>query len=170
MELSGRDVGFDYDRDSAGTPLLMLRKASDGHVRLRVARKELDKLLLTAAKEAAIKQGVTITQTTLDLRQIDDHTVHLAVNLTAKKMIVKAALRMEGRLTIDEELIARLSGLACEGEGVLAKLACGALRPHLQQLENRPLPLTALSLGDVRLHDLNVRVDDGLDVNAKFGS
>ena len=54
--------------------------------------------------------------------------------------------------------------------GVLGKIASAALKPHLKQVENRPLPLAALSLGDVRLHDLQISVIGPLDVTAKFGS
>lgn len=170
LELTARNVGFDYARENSGALLLMVRTAADGHVRIRILHRELNKLLFAAAEEAAARQGVKITETDLTLSQLDERSLHVIVRVKAKKLVVKATVRIEGRLTIDDDLVARLSGLSCEGEGVLGSLACGAIRPHLHQVEKRPLPLAAFSLGDVRLHDLRISVGEALEITAKFGT
>jgi hypothetical protein len=79
-------------------------------------------------------------------------------------------MKITGQLDLDEELNARVSGLDCIGDGAIASIACGVLKPHLQKIDGRVFPLMSLPLGEVRLRDVQLAVGDKLSVTAKFGS
>ena len=83
---------------------------------------------------------------------------------------MSAALRIIGQLDLDEKLNAKISGLDCTGEGAIASVACGVLKPHLQKIDGREFPLMSLPLGEVRLRDVRIAVGDKLSVTAEFGS
>ena len=170
LALSARGVTFDYERDAAGRPLLVLKDAREGQVSLQVTRADLENLLLTAARTAAVRQGVQIQEANLNLKQLDPRTVGAEVRVKAKKMFVSAVITLRGRLAIDDALNATASDLACDGEGVLGGMACSVLRPQLDKVSNRVFPLTALSLGEIRLRDLRIDAGEAVKVSAAFGS
>jgi hypothetical protein len=90
--------------------------------------------------------------------------------LRAKKLFLSASLRITAQLDLDEELNARISELDCTGDGAIAAVACGVLKPHLEKLNGREYPLMSLPLGQVRLRDVRVAVGEKLSVTAEFGS
>jgi hypothetical protein len=49
-------------------------------------------------------------------------------------------------------------------------MACGVLKPHLQRLDGRTFSLMSFGLGQVRLRDVRIGVDEKLSVTAEFGS
>jgi hypothetical protein len=83
---------------------------------------------------------------------------------------MSAALRITGQLDLDEKLTAKISGLDCTGDGAIASIACGVLKPHLQKIDGREFPLMSLPLGEVRLRAVQISVEDKLIVTAEFGS
>jgi hypothetical protein len=52
----------------------------------------------------------------------------------------------------------------------MATVACGILKPYLQKIDGREFPLTSLPLGEIRLRDVRLTLDDKLSVRAEFGS
>ncbi|HET6249297.1 MAG TPA: hypothetical protein VFE47_16495 [Tepidisphaeraceae bacterium] len=170
LALTAGDARFNYDRDAAGRPILVLADAKNGTVAVRIRKNDLDALVLTAAREGAKQQGVQILEAQLALTQVNDRSVSADVRVKAKKMFMTATLNLRGKLAIDDALNARISGLSVSGEGVLGEMASAGIRPHVQALDGRTFPLTALPLGDVRIRDVRVQVGDTLIVTANFGS
>lgn len=170
LSVSAADARFDYDRDSAGRPLLMLQQARDGRVTIQIKKQDLDSLVLVAAREAASRQGVQVVDTQTTLTQFDARSVAVDVRVKVKKMFISTTVTLRGKLRVDDTLNARVFDLACTGEGMLGELASGILRPHIQMINGQTFPLTALSLGEVRLHDLAMQVGDSVKVTAAFGS
>lgn len=169
LDLSASDVLFDYDRDHEGRPLLLLVAAETGRVVVEISRGDLESLLLAEAKAAAAKQGVTVEKTALDLVPIDQRSLAIAARVTAKKLFARATVEVKGQLRVDDNLNAKLSALSCEGEGIVGGLAGNLIRPYLERFNNTELPLTAVSLGTVHLHDLRIEASASLKVQATFG-
>jgi hypothetical protein len=171
LDLNAKNVAFEYGRDRSDHLLLLIKEAKDGHLQAQISRDDLEHVLLEAARMAAADRGISIQDVRLDLKQDARKrgAIEASVEVTAKKF-VSAVIEITGRLEIDDELNVRLSNLVCAGHGMIGGLVCGFVRPQLDRLESRKFPLMGFSLGEIRLHDLDVRIDrDVLRVRAAFG-
>ena len=169
FELSAQEVSFDFARDQQGEPILVLTDAKSGEVEFKVGQEDLQALIKAAATMAAKQQGVTIQELKVSLKNVGPRTLEGEAHLKAKKMVMTGRVMLRGRVEIDNDLVATLSNLSCTGEGVIGTMASGLLQGRIKQLEGQKFPLTTFSLGDVRLHGLNVVTTKGLHVTAQFG-
>ena len=170
LDMSGRGLVFDYDRDANGSPLLVLKSAQAGDVRASVLMSDLQALALEAATLGAKQQGVAIQELQLSLASDGPRAVTAHVRVKAKKMMMSGVIHLRGRLSIDERLNATVSQLSCVGEGMVGNAAAAMLQKKVQEFEGRTIALTAFSLGDVALRDLQIQVDNAVRVTAAFGS
>jgi hypothetical protein len=170
LSLSARSVQFTQSRDSKEEIVLSVENAADGAVEISASRSGLEALIAAVAKTEAGKHGVTIDGVQLTLRSKSSRSLAAEVRLRAKKLFLSASIRITGQLDLDEELNARISGLNCAGDGAIATMACGVLKPHLEKMDGREFPLMSLPLGKIRLRDVQLAVGDRLSVTAQFGS
>jgi hypothetical protein len=168
--LSANSVELLQAKDGRGNVVLLLHNASQGSVEASVAKSDLEALIAEVAKMEAAKHGVGIDNVQLFLRSQSSWSLAAEVRLRAKKLFVSASLRITAKLDLDTELNARLSGLDCVGDGAIAAVACGVLKPQLEKLNGRVFPLMSLPLGHVRLRDVRLAVGEKLSVSAEFGS
>ena len=167
--LNATDAAFVF----AGAPeagALMLKNAKDGDISLAAATKDLEALLHELVVQGAGKQGVNVKKTTLELTAQGPRRLLFRVEVTAKMFLMTAAMAVSGQLDVDDELNARFSNLTLGGDGMITKMAGGFIRPKLEQLEKRTIPLLAFSLGDLRLRDVEVATGDKLTIRGSFGS
>jgi hypothetical protein len=170
LSFSARTVVLQQAPDSSGNIVLLLHRATDGAIALSTSASDLEAAIAELAKTEAGKHGVTIDQVQLSLRSQSSRSLAAEVRLRARKSFLSATIRITGRLDLDEQLNARISGLDCLGDGVMAGVACGLLKPHLQKIDGRSFPLMSLPLGEVRLRDVQLAVGDKLSITAEFGS
>jgi len=170
LSLSATAVSLHQARDSGGNVLLLLHNAAKGHIEISASPSDLEALIAEVATAEAAKHGVTIDSVQLILRSKSSRSLVAEVRLRAKKLFLSASIRITGQLDLDEELNARISGLDCAGDGAIASVACGVLKPHLQKIDGREFPLMSLPLGEVRLRDVQLAVAEKLSVTADFGS
>jgi hypothetical protein len=168
--LDARGLQLQQATDRQGHIVLLLQNAAEGRIEISAPVSSLEGLIAEVAKSEAGKHGVNIDSVQLSLRSQKPRSLAAEIRLRAKKLFVSATLRVTGQLDLDETLTARISGLDCTGEGAIASIACGVLKPHLQKLEGRELPLMSLPLGEVRLRDVRIAVNEKLIVTAEFGS
>jgi hypothetical protein len=168
--LEAQDLDLHRANDADGNVLLVLHKAGDGRLEVSASPSDLEALIAGVAKTEAAKHGVAVDNVRLTLRANSPRSLTAEVRLRGKKLFLSASLRVTGQLDLDEELNARISGLDCTGEGAIASVACGVLKPHLEKLEGREFPLMSLPLGDVRLRDVKIAAADKLSITAEFGS
>ena len=169
VSFSARAVQFAQASNSDGEIVLSIESAADGRIEISASSSDLEALIAKVAKSEAGKHGVTIDSVQLKLRSKTSRSLAAEVRLSARKLFLTASIRITGQLDLDEELEARISGLECSGDGAIAALACGVLKPHLQKLDGREFPLMSLPLGEIRLRDVQVTVGDKLSVTAQFG-
>ncbi len=162
-------VVFGQARDTNGDVTLILQKAEEGSVEVATSVNDLEEAVRVGAKAAAAQQGVNVEDVKIDLRSRDDRTVDVKVNVRAKKLFLSATVRINGSVTLDEHLNARLAGLTCAGDGPLGSLACNFLTPYLQRFEGREFSLLALSLGEIKLRDVRLAAGKDLRITAQFG-
>jgi hypothetical protein len=169
LSCTARDVQLGQGRDSDGKVLLLLQEAAEGRVEVGIAVTDLEVLVLAGANAEAARQGVTVEEIQIELKARGERALDVVVHLRAKKLFLRAAVRISGSVAIDEGLNARLSGLECTGEGTLGTLACGVIAPHLERFNEREFSLLALPLGEVQLRDVRVATGNKLRVTAEFG-
>jgi hypothetical protein len=170
LTLNARDVQFDFARDKTSRPLLVLTDARDGHVEAKISKADLEALLLTVARELAKEQNIQVRELELNLTSQGPRSLAADARVKAAKMLMSGTIRIMGRLDVDDELNATISGLRAEGEGMIGKLAAGVVQKHLNPVNGRRFPLMTFSLGDVTLRDLEIVANTNVQVSAKFGS
>jgi len=170
LALKASGVRLNRGKDADGNIVLGLDSAADGSVEISTGKSDLEGAIGEVARAEAGKQGVTIEEVRLTLRETGPRSVAGEAQLRARKLFFTATVQMAAQLTIDDELNATLSGLRCQGEGVVGNLACGFLQPHLEKLEGRQVALMAFALGDIRLRDVRLAVGEEIMVRAEFGS
>ena len=184
VEVSGAPVDFegtpltvrveaaDAELRFAGTPAdgaLVLAGAARGSISLAVTHAALEARLHQLAKSTAEKQGLEVKKTTLELTARGARALSFRCAVTAKMFVMSADLALSGELDLDEQLNARVSGLALGGDAMITKLAAGFARPHLDKLEGRSFPLLALTPDGLPLRDVEIATHGGLEIRAKFG-
>ena len=170
LSLSANAVSLRQGQDSQGNVVLLLHQAADGAIAISTSPSDLEMLIAEVAKAEAGKHGVTIDGVQLILGSKTSRSIAVEIRLRARKLFLNASIRITGQLDLDEQLNAKISGLDCTGDGAIASLACGVLKPHLQKMDGREFPLMSLPLGEVRLRDVELAVGDKLSVTAEFGS
>jgi len=168
--LSAHTVQLGQGRDSKDEIVLSIKNAVEGRIEISASPSDLEALIAEVAKSEASKHGVKIDGVQLILRSKSSRSLAAEVRLRAKKLFLNASIRITGQLDLDEELNARISGLDCSGDGAIAAVACGVLKPHLQKIDGREFSLMSLPLGEIRLRDVRLAVGDKLSVTAEFGS
>ena len=170
MEGGARGGGVGWGVGGGGSVVRGLQRVVEGLVDVGLARADRENLVGVGADAAAWEQGVTMGEVRIALQTRGERALDVTVQVRAKKLFLSANVRLSGSVASDEHLNARLSGLACTGEGALGSLACGFLTPHLQRFDGREFSLLALPLGEVKLRDVRVAAGEELRVSAQFGS
>jgi hypothetical protein len=170
LSLSAREVQLDQGKDSNEQIVLSLKSATDGNIEISMLQTDLEALIAELAQNQAGKQGITIDGVQLKLRQKNVHSFAAEVHLRARKLFLSASIRVTGQLDLDDHLNLKISDLKCTGDGGMATLACGILTPYLQKINGREFPVMSLPLGEVRLRDVRLAVDQNLTITAEFGS
>src|SRR3954447_6554371 len=117
LAIKAKNASFDFGRDKKSNPLLILTDARHGEVKAQISKQDLQNVLLAVAREAGEQQKVKIQDLQLSLVQRGERGVAADVRITAKKMMVKSTLHLQGELDIDDELNATLHNLHASGEG-----------------------------------------------------
>jgi hypothetical protein len=169
VHVTGRELTFDFARGAGGDPLLVLTDAADGRVEVKIGKGDLRAILTAAATAAARSQGVAIQSLDVDLNATGPRSLAVAVRVKAKKSIMSGVVHVRGRVDVDDQIVATVSGLACTGEGMVGTMAAGMAQGKLRALEGRTFELAAFSLGDVALRDVAIGTADGIEVTAAFG-
>jgi len=167
--LRAEQVGLNQATDRTGEVVLLLQKASEGTIEITTSKRDLERAIAAFAKAEAGKHGVVIDDVQLTFRSRGTRNLDAEVQLRGKKLFFSTVIRIAASLDLDDDLNAKVSRLACNGDGAIGTLACGVLAPHLQKLDGRTFALMALPLGEIRLRDVTLATGETLKVSAEFG-
>jgi hypothetical protein len=174
VEISGRDVRMDVVVDANGGSWLVPADARSGHIRSEVTHANLEALMRSALQAGADQYDLTVEKAELTLTSEGERSARLEMRVTGKKQLafapIRAVLRGEVRLVIDDTLTATLHDITVDGEGVIGAMVAGLVRGEVQQWEGHSFPLTTFSLGNLKLHNVTIACQDGLQVEAVFGN
>jgi hypothetical protein len=173
FELAAQGVAFDINHDETEhffDPV----DAEHGHFRSHIGRTDLEYLLLASAQEEVAKHGLKVERVELTLKERSDRSVHAEARVTASTKVafatLRAVVRGQGQVAVDDEFNVALRGLTFEGEGVAGKMAAALAQKHLREFEGWSFPLSSLVLGRLKLRDLRLGCRDGLQVEASVGN
>ena len=158
MSLHAEDAVF------SSAPALV--RSGKGTLVLSATLTDLENTLLSLVRDAAEKQGAEAQSVQLTLIAESPRALVLRATATAKAMFFTATLTLTGRIEITDALEARLCALTCAGDGMIANLAAGALRPKLAALDGRVFALRAFI---PTLRSLTLDAAEGLKLHAQFG-
>ena len=165
-----QNVKIGQARDQSGNILLVLQNAGCGKFELSMAMADLERLVRSAVKELASKQGIVLEDLRLKLKARSERALDAELRVRARKLFLNTQIRLTASLEIDDQFNARLCRLDCAGEGTLGTLACGFLGPHLQRLNEREFSLLTLPLSEFKLRDVRIAVGEQVQAKAEFGS
>lgn len=170
FDLQGEARGVFLDRatDERGMLNLILRSAREGELTVSFAQLDLEEAVTRIASDQARQRGVTIEQVRLALRQRSARSVAAEVRIQARKFI-RAKIDIYGQVDLDDDFVARVSQLRCQGSGAIATRVCSALQPHLDRFNDRSFALKSLPLGDSELKNLELAVADTVQLRLSLG-
>ena len=168
--MSASDAKLDFRRDKRGQPMLTLSDARDGRLSLEVTKKDIDALLLKAAREAAGKYGVTVDRTKLKLDVVDGRSMRADLKVDTRIGFLPAGLRFKARVDVDDKLNGRIKTLSCEGDQLLGPIISGIINPALKKYEGKNRPLVGFPWGKMKLQDFDLRMDDAFHLDVTFGT
>ena len=169
FDLRAQDAECGFALDSAREPVLQLTLAGGGSIVLEAQRADLEATLKTLATEALAKQGADVKSARLELTDRGPRSLGFRAEVTAKAFLMTARVAVTGNLDVDDQLNLRVRDLATSGDGMIASLAGGFLRPRFAEIEKRAIPLAAFSFADVKLHSVRISGGEALRIEAQFG-
>lgn len=169
LELRAQDAECAFARETAGEPVLQLTRAGGGSVAVEAQRADLENTLKTFATVALAKQGADVKSVRLELNGLGPRSLGFRAEVTAKAFLMTARVVVTGRLDVDDQLNLRVRDLATSGDGMIASLAGGFLRPRFAEIEKRAIPLAAFSFAGVKMHGVRIGGGDALRIEAQFG-
>lgn len=169
LEIRAREVGLEFQRDAQKRPLLALATAREGSVDCSIRRGDLEQIIISIARQAATEHGVSVERAVLKITASSPRAVDFSCEVMAQKLFMKTVIRLSGRVEVDDRLQARVSGLRCEGGGMVGGIACNFLKPYLARFEGRTFTLASFALGELRVVDLAMDAGEPLHLSARLG-
>lgn len=168
VQFQADDVRLDVNKNASGQLAPSLASARNGLILLELTRSELEAMLLAFAQAGAAEQGVKVDSVELTLSAAGERTVQASVRVKAKKGFIPVTVTVNGRADVDERLNATVSGLTCQGEGMVGPMVAGMIGAKLAGYNGKAFPLAGDALRTVRLGGLKVEAGDPLRVSATF--
>ena len=170
LDLRATKAECGFARDSAGESVLQIRRTESGSVTIEAPRADLEAALKNFAQGFLAKQGADVKSARLDLTERGPCALAFRAEITAKALLMTARVVVTGQLDLDEQLNLRVRDLATSGDGMMASLAGGFLRPRFAEIEKRTIPLAAHSFAGIKLQSIQLHGGNSLRIEARFGA
>ena len=170
LRAEARDVVFHHGVDAEGHAVLVIHKVRDGSAVISAAQTDLEQAIAEIIKIEARKRGITVEQVRLSMRARGSRSVAIEVRLQARKFLLRANIEVSAQIDMNEKFVAKILNLKCKGDGALSSVVCGAVDPHLRQLDGRTFALLSFPLGEAEVRDIRIAVADTVEFSADFGT
>lgn len=167
LQLQARGVQFGRGKLPSGRELLVPLSLEEGSLRVSVTREELARAAQARAQELLARDGIALEDLDLRLESQTDRSLAILVTVKARKMLA-ATVRLQGLLTVDDRLDAVLSGLSGEADGFMGSLLSPVFTRLAARYEGHRISLAPLLFGSIRLRDLRLASDGGLEIRAEL--
>lgn len=170
LELRASKAECGFARDANGDSFLSLIRTGSGSILIEAQRADLESALKTFAESFLAKQGAQVKSVQLELIDCGPLSLGFRAEITAKAFVMTARVVVTGQLDLDDQLDLRVSQLATSGDGMIASIASGFLRPRFTEIEKRTIPLAAYSFAGVALHGVRLSGGNSLRIEGQFGA
>ena len=169
LELHANQAECGFARDASGESFLTLTRTAAGSFSIEAQRADLASALKIVAGGVLEKQGAQVKSAHLELLDRGPQSLGFRAEITAKAFVMTARVVVTGHLDLDDQLNLRIRELAVTGDGMIASIATGFLRPRFAEIEKRVIPLAAYSFAGVALHGAQLSGGNSLRIEARFG-
>ncbi|MEO7319009.1 MAG: hypothetical protein ABIZ56_08480 [Chthoniobacteraceae bacterium] len=169
LDLRATKAECGFARDAMGEAFLKLLRTEGGSISIEAQRADLESTLRNFAESFLAKQGAQVKSAHLELIDRGPRSLGFRAEITAKAFVMTARVAVTGQLDLDDQLNLRVRDLATSGDGMIANLASGFLRPRFAEIEKRTIPLAAYSFAGVTLHGARLSGGNSLRIDAQFG-
>lgn len=170
LRLRAEDCVLAFSADGEGTRIARLEKCSAGTLEASATIADIEGALLTLAGDAAAVHGAEVQSVRIVAEAETPRSLALTATAVAKAMFFTATLTIHGRVELDAECNARLIGITCTGDGMIANLAASQLRPRLAEWEGRAIPIAPLLPDGQRLLDVSITGGATIAIHATIGT
>ena len=176
LEAVGKNVRFDFGRDADGTPV-MAPAAGEGTLFGSVPKDQFLAFIKAKARQGAAEKNVTLDRVDADVTAPDPRSLAIAGTLHGHKKLgflnPSFTIDFAARVSVDDELVGRITQLDLRGHGVVMETLIGLIRPKLEEIKREPVAirevLGAVVPAGLGMSDLKIEVGDTIRLSAAFG-
>jgi hypothetical protein len=137
-----QQAGFAPEAVTLKTPASGADGFSGARIRMDLPEEALGALVHATVVEAASEQGISVTQTSLQLNQAGPNGVGIGLRVTAKVFVSSVEVGIRGRVTVSNCGTVEFDSLLMDaGAGMFAGMANAAIKPKLDQLQSEKFEL-----------------------------
>lgn len=169
LQVTASRVRFDVQTTREGSPVLLMSDAASGTLHFNANLAEMEKSMLTTARERGARSLVTVRNLKLDMKAFGPRSVDIVMQVSMLVGFVPAGMKFTARVDIDDDMNATIYNLSAEGDEALGPLLVHFIRPALAKYDGKTKPLMSFPNPEVRLKDVRISVDDRVTLDAVFG-
>jgi hypothetical protein len=137
-----QQAGFAKEAVSLQTPASGSDGFSGARIRMDLPEEALRALVHATVVEAASEQGISITDTSLQLNPAGPGALGIRLQVTAKVFVSSVEVGIRGRVTVSSCGTVEFDSLLMDaGAGMFAGMATAAIKPKLDQLQSERFEL-----------------------------
>jgi hypothetical protein len=170
LSFSAKDVQLALLQSRKDRAVLVMTEAHDGLVDFSISQDDVQRVVLSSAKENASKAAFFITGLTTHLSSDGPHSISIDLDVDGWWLLVPTTIHFTGRCDVDDAFNAHLSHLSCSGSNVGGPLLAAIVNGAIKKYEGKVQPLAAFPGQKIRIRNLDIHLDDDLRVKIAFGS
>lgn len=167
--VTASDVQFDMQTSKEGMPLLLMTDASHGTLHFDTSIRDLEKSMLSTAKEKGSRGLVTVRNIRLDFRSVGPRSLNAVMHVSTLVGFIPAGLRFTARVDIDDQMNATIHNLTVDGDEALGPLIVHFIRPGLAKYDGKTKPLMSFPNPQVKLKNVQISAGEHITLDAVFG-
>jgi hypothetical protein len=169
LKITASDVKLSLIRGKGDSQVLVMTDASQGEANFFVSLADLSTIVRDVADDNAGRAVFFVRDTKLTMASDNPRSLESTVQVRGFWLLIPTAITLTGRIDIDKDFNAKFSHLSCIGTDVGGPLLAGFINPTLKKFEGKTMPLASFPGNRLKMHDLHIRVDDALHIDAAFG-
>lgn len=170
LKLTAKDVALGVQRDRRKQPILVFNGAREGEVHLHTTADDIARMLHASANYRGKKYGLSVQRSVLRLSSENERHLNADLRLHSMLVLLPVQLHLTARVDVDDDGMAKISNLTCDGSDLAGWLISGMIRPALAKYDGKTIALVTFPSSRIKLRDVRIKVDgDRLHVGAGFG-